>query len=288
MTARDPGHRERTLTAQDGLRLFYRDYGDPLAAGTPVVCLSGLTRNSKDFDVLAARLSARRRVICPDYRGRGRSDYAADWRSYHPRVILGDLVQLLAATGVHRAVICGISFGGILAMALGVAEPTALAGVILDDIGPDLGAAGRARIMDYVSRDHPQPDWDTAVAALRAMFPTLSFKTDGDWRRFTEATFREGDDGRLHFDWDTALVKPFLAESEPRDLWPLYRSLRHVPVLAIRGGLSDVLGEATLTRMAEEKPDLAHLTVPDVGHVPSLTEPETERAIDDLLARVDG
>ena len=213
---------------------------------------------------------------------------AADWRSYHPRVILGDVIHLLAATGVHRTVICGISFGGLLAMALGVAAPTALAGVVLDDIGPELGAAGRARIMDYVGRDHPQPDWDAATAALRAMFPTLAFKTDEDWRRFTEATFREGDDGRLHFDWDTALVKPFLAEPAPQDLWPLYRSLRRVPVLAIRGALSDVLSEATLARMAEENPDLARLTVPDVGHVPSLTEPETERALDDLLARVDG
>lgn len=288
MAARRPVYRERTLTAQDGLRLYYRDYGDPLSARAPVVCLSGLTRNCKDFEVLAARLSARRRVLCPDYRGRGRSDYAPDWRAYHPRVILGDVIHLLAATGAHGAVICGISFGGLLAMALGVAAPTALAGVVLDDIGPELGAAGRARIMDYVSRDHPQPDWDTATAALRALFPTLGFKTDADWRRFTEATFREGDDGRLHFDWDTALVKPFLAESAPQDLWPLYRSLRRVPVLAIRGALSDVLTEATLARMAEEKPDLARLTVPDVGHVPSLTEPETERALDDLLARVDG
>lgn len=288
MAARAEGYRERFLTAQDGLRLYYRDYGDPLGAGTPVLCLSGLTRNSKDFHRLALRLSARRRVLCLDYRGRGRSGYAADWRRYHPRVILGDVMHLFAATNLHPGVVCGVSFGGLLGMALGVAAPTALAGVVLDDVGPDLEPHARARIMGYVSSDQPQPDWDTAVATMRRMFPTLSYQTDRDWRRFTEATFREGADGRLHFDWDTALVKPFLAKRAAENLWPLYRSLRHVPVLAIRGGVSDVLSEATFARMVEERPDLVQVTLPNVGHAPSLDEPESEHAIDDFLARIDG
>ncbi len=282
------GFRERTLSAHDGLELYYRDYGDPLSPGTPVVCLSGLTRNSKDFHGLAGRLSAGRRVICPDYRGRGRSQTDPDWRNYESRVILGDVVHLLAANNLHGIVICGASFGGLLAMGLAVAAPTALAGVILNDVGPEVGPAAGQRILDYVSVDRPQPDWAAAVTEVKTRFPNLPFTSDAGWRSFAEATYREGADGRLHFDWDVALARPLMeARREPRDLWPFYRALARLPVLAIRGGLSDVLSESTFARMAVEKPDLMQLTVPSVGHLPTLDEPETKRAIDEFLTRID-
>jgi pimeloyl-ACP methyl ester carboxylesterase len=281
--------RERTLSAGNGLRLYLRDYGDPLSHGVPLVCLGGLTRNSKDFEILARRLARRRRVVCPDYRGRGRSDYDPDWRNYAPRVILGDVIQLLAATNLHRVVVCGVSFGGLLAMGLAVAAPALLAGVILDDVGPEVDPGVGRQILDYISVDHPQPDWTAAVAEVKTRFPNLSYTAEADWRRFAEATYREGPDGRLHFDWDVRLAKPLIAErGRARDFWPLYRALKRVPVLAIRGGLSEVLSEATFARMAAEKPDLMQLTLPNVGHVPMLDEPEAERAIDDFLERVDG
>ncbi len=281
--------RERTVSAGNGLRLYLRDYGDPLSHGMPLVCLGGLTRNSKDFEILAGRLSRRRRVVCPDYRGRGRSDYDPDWRNYAPRIILGDVIQLLAATNLHRVVVCGVSFGGLLAMGLAVAAPTLLAGVILDDVGPELDPEVGRQILDYISVDHPQPDWTAAVAEVKARFPNLSYSAEADWRRFAEATYRPGADGRLHFDWDVRLAKPLIAErGRARDYWPLYRALKRVPVLAIRGGLSKVLSEATFARMAAEKPDLMQLTLPGVGHVPMLDEPEAERAIDDFLEGIDG
>lgn len=283
------GFRERSFSAQDGLRLYYRDYGDPLSRGTPVVCLAGLTRNSKDFHGLAGRLSARRRVVCPDYRGRGRSARDPDWRNYAPQVILGDVVQLLAANNLHPVVVCGVSFGGLLAMGLAVAAPTALAGVILDDVGPEVEPAAGKRILDYVSRDRPQPDWAAAVTEIKALFPDLSYTTEAGWRGFAEATYRAGADGRLHFDWDVALAKPLMeGRNGAHDHWPLYRALARLPVLAIRGGRSDVLSEATFARMAAEKPDLVQLTLPRVGHAPTLEEPELEHAIDEFLARIDG
>ena len=281
--------RERSFSARDGLRLYFRDYGDPLASGTPLLCLGGLTRNSKDFHALARRLSRRRRVLCPDYRGRGRSPYDPDWRNYAPPRILSDVIQLLAATNLHRVVVCGVSFGGFLAMGMGVAAPTTLAGVILDDVGPEVDPAVGRQILDYVSADRPQPDWDTAVAALRARFPNLSRRDETAWQRFAEGSYREAEDGRLHFDWDPAIAKPLLQMGgRPTDYWPLYRSLRRLPVLAIRGALSEVLSPATLARMAAEKPDLVQLTVDEVGHAPMLNEPESEKAIDDFLARIDG
>ncbi len=228
-------------------------------------------------------------MVCPDYRGRGRSARDPDWRNYAPRVILGDVVQLLAANNLHRVVVCGVSFGGLLAMGLGVAAPTALAGVILDDVGPEVEPAAGKRILDYVSRDRPLPDWAAAVTEIKTRFPDLSYTTEAGWHGFAEATYRAGADGRLHFDWDVALAKPLMeGRNGARDLWPLYRALARVPVLAIRGGLSDVLSEATFARMAAEKPDLVQLTLPRVGHVPTLEEPESEQAIDEFLARIDG
>ncbi len=281
-------YRECTYHAQDGRRLFYRDYGDPLSAPVPLLCLSGLTRNSKDFDRLARRLAGRRRVVCPDYRGRGRSDPDPDWRKYMPRETLSDVRHLMMAADLHRVVICGVSFGGLLAMALSIIAPTALAGAILDDIGPDLNSSGAERILHYIDHDHPQPDWETAVSTLRQTFPYLSHKTEEDWRHFAEATYRQGADGRLHVDYDINLARPLREPREEEDIWRLFGGLRRVPVLVLRGGVSDVLSEATVAKMVEVKPDLEHLTLAGVGHTPSLSEPESERAIDDFLRRIDG
>jgi pimeloyl-ACP methyl ester carboxylesterase len=283
-----PAYRERWLGAQDGLELFFRDYGDPLAPGTPVLCLGGLARNSKDFDHLAGRLSEKRRVICPDYRGRGRSAYDPDWRNYQPEVYLRDLIHLLTACNLHKVAVCGTSMGGLLAMGLAVATPTALAGVILNDIGPDLTSSGLSRILEYVGVDRPQPDWDAAVTHLRSLLPRLGLDSENKWRRFAEATYRKGDDGLLHYDWDVALAKELIRSGGTTlDLWKLYGALRRLPVLAFRGALSDVLSEASFARMAEVKPDLIQVTLPSVGHTPMLNEPQAETAIDAFLAGLD-
>jgi pimeloyl-ACP methyl ester carboxylesterase len=277
-------YREHRYTAQDGLSLYYREYGDPLADGVPVLCLPGLARNAKDFHRLAVHLSARHWVICPDYRGRGRSDYDPNSENYQPGTYLSDLHHLLAAAGMHHAVVIGTSMGGLLACAMGAAMPTVLAGVVLNDVGPDIGSEGLGRIMTYLSKDNPQPDWDTAVISFKALFPTLSLRTDEDWRAATEATWYEGPDGMLHYDWDIHIVDPLRRNRPLPDLWALFRSLRRVPVLAIRGGVSDVLLPETFDRMAREHPGLTRVTLDGVGHVPSLMEPEAIVAIDGLLA----
>jgi pimeloyl-ACP methyl ester carboxylesterase len=288
MASGAPPYRERWLSAQDGLKLFFRDYGDPLAPGTPVLCLGGLARNSKDFADLAGRLSEKRRVVCPDYRGRGRSSYDPDWRNYRPEIYLRDLIHLLAACNLHKVAVCGTSMGGLLSMGLAVATPTVLAGVILNDIGPDLSLDGLTRILQYVGVDRPQPDLDTAAAHLKSLLPQLGLDSEAKWRRFAEATYRKGDDGLLHYDWDIALAK-YLKQSGGKtlDLWSLYGALRRLPVLAFRGALSDVLSEESFARMAEVKPDLIQVTVPGVGHVPMLDEPQAEAAIDAFLAGLD-
>ena len=280
-----PAYREGTVSAQDGLLLYYRDYGDRLSVRTPVLCLSGLTRNSADFAPVAERLSSERRVICPDYRGRGRSAYDRDWRHYDPYVYISDISHLLTATGIGRAVIVGTSMGGLLAMGLAVLRPTLIAGVVLNDIGPDVASPGLGRILQYVGIDYPQPDWDAAIRFLKELTPNLAPKADDAWwRTHAEATYRKGADGRLHFDWDLALAKPLDRQRKTTpDLWTMFRGLKPIRTLAFRGALSDVLSEAVFRRMALEKPDLVCVTVPDAGHTPSLTEPQATSALDAFL-----
>ena len=281
------GYQGRTYLARDGLALYYRDYGGPLAGRPAVLCLAGMTRNSKDFHALARRLAEHRRVLCPDYRGRGRSAYDPEWRHYHPRTYVDDIRHLLAATGEHRVVVIGTSLGGLLAMAMAVAMPTAVAGAVLNDIGPEIGAEGLCTIIDYMRDDRPMADWEAATRRLRDTLPGLPARTDEDWQAIARAVFREMPDGRVCFDWDPAVVRPLLRiRGEHPDLWPQFRALRRVPLLAVRGAESKILSEATLRRMADEVPSLARLTVAGVGHPPALDEKEVLEAIDALLTQV--
>ena len=278
--------RERRFAAQDGLSLYYRDYGDPLSPRLPLVCLTGLTRNSADFADLADRHASERRILCLDYRGRGRSAYDSDWRNYDPRIYVSDIAHLLAANDVHRAVVVGTSLGGVLAMALAVLKPTALAAVVLNDIGPDVVPGGLLRIMGYIGTDQPQPDWPSAVRYIRQLLPTLSIRSDEGWLKMTQGTYRQGADGLLHFDWDVKLAKPLLAQSNSvPDLWPFFGALRRIPTLVLRGAISDVLSPETFERMALVKPDIERVTVANSGHVPTLNEPEAATAIDAFIRR---
>ena len=281
----DEGFLPRWFRSQDDLLLYGRDYGHD-APGLPLLCLGGLTRNSKDFHDLALRHAWRRRVLAPDYRGRGLSSWDPDWRNYRPETYVGDALDFLTILGVGRAVVLGTSMGGLLAMGLAALRPTLVAGVIINDIGPEVAGDGYNRILHYISTDRPQPDWPTAIVALREMFPTLALPTPGKWQRMAEATYRRGEDGLLHYDWDTTLARTLAADSKNLpDLWAYYRGLGSRPVLALRGTLSDVLTADTFERMAVEKPDLVRVEVAGAGHVPSLDEPEAEKAIDEFLAR---
>lgn len=278
-------YRERRFTAQDGLSLYFRDYGDPTSPAPPLLCLPGLVRNSKDFHDFASRHAPSRRIVCPDYRGRGRSAYDSDWRNYNPGTYIRDIGDLLTAAELHRVVFVGTSLGGLLTMALAVVRPNAFAGAVLNDIGPDIDGSGLDRIVAYITAHKPQPDWPAAVATLRNNFKNLSLKTDEEWHNMARQTYREEPDGTLRYDFDKGIGRALADGSgDIPDLWPPFRALRRIPTLAIRGGVSDVLSQETFDRMAVEKPDLKRVTVPGVGHVPFLHEPECVSAIDDFLA----
>ena len=278
---------ERRITSFDNLSLYVRDYGDPLDSRAPLFCLGGLTRNSKDFESLAERYSSDgRRVICPDYRGRGQSQYDPNWSNYDPRTYIRDIRDVLAALNVHRVVVMGTSLGGILGMGMAAAMPTALAAVIMNDVGPVVETDGLDFIIDYIKVDRPHDDWDAAVVTIQNMLPNLAFQDEGIWLKMAENTFRRCDDGKLRFDWDVNIAKPLLASDyEIPNMWPLFRALKDIPTLVLRGAESDILSPACFAEMQVVKPDMIAVEIPRAGHVPTLAEPESRAALDDFLGR---
>lgn len=266
--------------------MAYRDYGE--GPGLPLICLSGLTRNAGDFHFLALRHATARRVIALDYRGRGQSAWDASGRSYRPEVYVSDLRHLLAALGLGRVVICGASLGGYLAMGLALLAPAALAGVILNDCGPDPDLGAIAEIQRYMEALVRQPpaDWAAAKASLKAALPDLGLASEADWDHFTAGTFVERD-GRLAISWDPALNQAVRRRPPPSDLWPLFKAITALPVLLFRGEHSRFLPPASVARMQALHPGLRAVTVPGAGHTPTLLEPASLEPVDEFLARLD-
>lgn len=279
--------RERRITTYDNLSLYVRDYGSALDTRPPLFCLGGLTRNSKDFESFAEKFSADgRRIVCPDYRGRGRSDYDPNWRNYHPGTYIRDIQDLLAALNLHSVVVVGTSLGGILGMGMAAAMPTMLSALVMNDVGPEVETGGLNFIIDYIKEDRPHDDWDAAVRTIKTMLPNLAFQDEGIWLKMAQNTFREKEDGRLYFDWDVDIAKPMLESSYAiPDMWPLFRALKTVPTLVLRGAESDILSAGCFARMQEVKPDLVAVEIPRAGHVPTLAEPESRAALDDFLGK---
>jgi len=283
----EPSYSERRFLSQDGLSLYYRDY-DGSGSGAPLICLSGITRNSADFEALANAHAGERRIVCFDYRGRGESEYADDWRTYTPETYVNDIRHLIIAAGLHDFVLVGTSLGGLISMALGTVLPSAIAGVILNDVGPQIESGATSAIVDYVGTDRPVADWPAAVEAVKERFVGFDAWDDAIFEEVARSTYRKGDDGMLHFNWDVRLVEPIRRGSgAAHDLWSLFRSLHHVPVLALRGGNSDLLTDGGLSAMVDDHPNIMGVTVPGVGHVPRFHEPAAADAVATFLASVD-
>jgi pimeloyl-ACP methyl ester carboxylesterase len=282
------GMTERWFESSDGLQLYYRDYAAAAPGQLPVLCLPGLTRNSRDFEHVAVRLQARRRVLCADLRGRGRSQHDPQWQNYHPGTYLGDIARLLEHAGVERCVFFGTSLGGILTMLTAATQPGRVTAAILNDIGPEVDPAGLARISSYVGRAPPTRTWDEAVTLVRATYEyTLPGLTDEQWLDYTRRSYTDVD-GVPRLDMDPNIgeaVRAAPAAAAP-DLWPVFAALKPLPTLVLRGESSDILSQATLDRMQQEKPDLVRVEVPNRGHVPLLDEPEAVKAIDQFLVQV--
>jgi pimeloyl-ACP methyl ester carboxylesterase len=286
--------KSKYFSAPDGLKLHALSAGPRDTDRTPAICLPGLARTAEDFreliEALAFDPKRPRRVFALDSRGRGQSASDPNPKNYSVPVELGDVLALLDAHGIGRAVFIGTSRGGILTMAMGAARPRAVAGAVLNDIGPVIEMAGLLRIKGYVGR-MPQPrDFADAALLLRTVmgnqFPAWD---DADWHLYAQRTWVETESG-LVVRYDPALSQTLssLDPGEPAPvLWPQFDALGHAPILVLRGEHSDILSRATVEAMRARRKDLEAIEVAGQGHAPLLSGDETLGAIRDFAARCD-
>jgi pimeloyl-ACP methyl ester carboxylesterase len=281
----DDGGTSVFVAASDGLKLHVREYGARSSPGLSVVCLPGFTRTTADFAALAPTLAEgppQRRVIVIDSRGRGRSDYDGNAANYNLIVELSDIVNVLIALAMRPAVFIGTSRGGLLTMLLGAAQPTMIASVVLNDIGPVIEPKGLARMKTTVG-NLPQPRslQDGAEILRRLMAPYFPKLTADQWLGYAQQTWQMKKGAVVPF-YDPRLARVFAGfdiERRLPTLWNEFDTLAHVPMLAIRGANSDLLSAATVMAMRERRKKIEWFEVPDQGHAPLLEG-------DDIISRI--
>jgi pimeloyl-ACP methyl ester carboxylesterase len=283
--------REFTFRAPDGLLLFARDCGPLGLSLTPLLCLPGLTRNSRDFEPLAEQLDESRRIIALDYRGRGRSQYAPDPSTYTPRHELEDAIALLDHVKLERVCVVGTSRGGIIAMLMAALHAPRLAGAVLNDIGPRLETTGLMRIAHLVAQPACLGSWTEAIASLKVCNPGIENLTEDRWECFAKRIFRQVGE-RVLADYDPRIAHTFpsaedIVNNRVAQLWDFFAALKDKPCAVLRGENSDLLSEATVAEMAGLHAGLIAVAVKDRGHVPFLDEPESLAAITAVAAACD-
>lgn len=277
----------------DGTELYGRHYPAPGSSRRPLLCLAGLTRNSRDFHDLAVRLSGQgesaRPVYTIDIRGRGLSENAADWRQYAVPVEMLDVQDFMAARQLARVAVLGTSRGGLIAMVLAAAQPSLIGAVILNDVGPRIERDGLMRLAGFVAQSGAPLTWEAVAQRLMdsegRFFPNLA---EADWQRLARQRYNEKN-GKPALAYDRELKRTFdaIGDGPVPELWAQFMALKKVPCLVIRGDLSDLLSADTVTEMVQRHPECVSHTVPDEGHAPLLLDDRTQRVMRDFLARYD-
>ena len=265
----------------DGLRLYARDYPGPDANAPVLLCLHGLTRNSKDFASLAQALASDFRVVVPEQRGRGLSDYAEDVSRYSLLQYVEDMQGLIVELGLQRLSVVGTSMGGLMTFALNALSPGLIARAVINDIGPEIAQAGLDRIKSYVGVAGPFEDWEEAAYLMSITAEIFPDWTDSQWSDFARQCYIERE-GQIVIDYDPRIATPLATQStdtEAETLWSLFEAMASVPSLLVRGELSDLLSPECVARMQKVHPSMEVLSVPNVGHAPMLNEPGVTEAI---------
>ena len=269
--------------SDDGLRLYARDYPGAACDAPVILCLPGLTRNSKDFAQLAQLLQETHRVICPDQRGRGRSARDPEAANYRPDKYALDMFTLLNVLQLKEVVIIGTSLGGLMAILMIASAPTRIKAAVLNDVGPEVDPRGVARITGYVGKTVAVNNWEEAAQQTAiinaAAFPDFSLH---EWQAMARDLYiQEGSVPVL--DYDPAIAHGLASGTAAPNLWPLFDAVGDKPMLVIRGQDSDILSVETLAEMSRRLPHLVSLNIARRGHAPTLTEPEAHKAIFQFL-----
>jgi pimeloyl-ACP methyl ester carboxylesterase len=270
----------------DGLELYARDYV-PGRSDTTLLCMHGLTRNSADFDALAQKFAGEYRIISVDQRGRGRSTYDPNPDNYRPDIYCGDMFALIAHLNLKNIIAIGTSMGGLMTMMMAAMQPGVFKAAIINDIGPVIDPAGLERIRGYVGGGGPFASWADAANALKNQGPDVfPLYTQDDWLAFAKRTCIENPGSQIELAYDKAIadgVKTQDPSAVPPDLWPAFEALMPIPLLVVRGALSDILSRDTISEMQNRHSGCTIVEIDNVGHAPMLDEPQSLAAIDDFL-----
>ncbi|MEW6690187.1 MAG: alpha/beta hydrolase [Pseudomonadota bacterium] len=264
-------------------RIAYLEWGEP-RNDRVLVCVHGLTRCARDFDALAAAMSDRYRVVCPDVAGRGDSGWLPDPMLYQLPQYLADMVTLIARLDVEEVHWVGTSMGGLIGMALAAQPDTPVSRFVINDAGPVISKASLERIATYVGMAPVFPDLAAAEQYVRAVSATFGPHSDAEWRFLTEVATRGNPDGTLRMHYDPRLAEPFRASVPEKDveLWPLWDAVR-APTLVLRGAQSDLLSRETTEQMASRGPKAKVVEIPGIGHAPTLMHAEQIRIVREFL-----
>jgi pimeloyl-ACP methyl ester carboxylesterase len=262
--------RSHSLRTSDGYRMAYREFGEGPHA---LLCVHGLYRSGRDFDLLARALGDRYRVITPDIIGRGDSDYATDVSRYNNENYVRDLRELIEALGLESYDYLGTSMGGMLGMALAAQPDSGIRKLILNDVGPEIALTTLKEIGGRSLASPPAfPSYEKLSNFFRAAFASWGALTEEQLAHLTRHSVYEDNDGRWQFRYDRELIKGFRWPDADVDLWPLYRAFKG-PVLVFHGARSEVLLPSTAEKLRRE-PNTEVVEVSDAGHAPALMAPE--------------
>ena len=280
-------YRDVFYSSPDGLRLHARDYGDEHAPLT-VLCMPGLSRNARDFEPVAERLAPRFRILCAEQRGRGESAYDPKPKNYHPGTYVGDMVALLDHLKLERVAMIGTSLGGLMAMMMAAGLPDRVAGIVVNDVGPEVAIEGLVKIQSYIDRVTNVGSWDQAIEDVSRVFGA-SFPAYGraDWERAARALYKENERGVPVLDFDPRIADNFKTlEPKALDMWPVFDALPKIPFGLVRGKLSDLLTAPIMEEMLRRRPDIVLAEIDDSGHAPTLDEPPARAVIDRVLGAI--
>jgi pimeloyl-ACP methyl ester carboxylesterase len=286
-TLAEPRRRSVQCASPSGLhRMSYLEWGDPRNRDV-LVCVHGLTRNSRDFDDLARALCGRWRVVCPDVAGRGDSDRLADPRLYGIPQYVADMVTLVARLDVETVSWVGTSMGGLIGMAFAAQPGSPITRLVLNDAGPVVSLVSLQRIGSYVGNVLSFASLEQAEAAVRVICAPYGPHSDAQWRQITEAWVTKADEG-WRPNYDPRIAEAFRATMPEKDLelWPLYDAVR-CPMLVLRGELSDLLSRQTTLEMASRGPKARVFEVKGVGHAPTLMHDDQIAVIREFLMEGD-
>lgn len=265
-------------------RMLCTEWG-PADSRKVALCVHGLTRNGRDFDALARALAQEGwRVVCPDMVGRGRSDWLSEPAGYELQQYVADIVTLIARLGVEELHWVGTSMGGIIGIRLASYARTPVRSLVLNDIGPEIALGALTRLAGHVGRMPNFADLAEAEAWMRVACAPYGQLSDAQWAHLTKHSLRALDDG-FELAYDPAVAQVFgTLPPGGVQFWSAYEAVR-CPVLALRGEESDVLGQATLRRMASCGPKAETVEIPATGHAPMLMDAAQIGLVTDFLRK---